>query len=207
MSKCFNWPRFDARLSLKVHIYLSSPEDEIEAHGTKHLSAFKISPSYRNVLNIIESSVHHEADTEKACIFLPCFDTLDGNSLSPDFVKHLTYHVDPPDEGRNHLIFDLYYGTWQHYNEQHFAGLVQRQAILARASFSHTQFRPAFDISLALFIESHPERDSDIDDQENAVSSSACYRAGHKANEREQLAPKSSSSIPCGQGDKGQRGR
>lgn len=167
MHNCFNWSRCDPKVPLKVHIYPASPDDEIEAHGTKHLSAFKISPSYQNILNIIESSVHHEADAEKACIFVPRFDTLDRDPLSPDFVKHLSYHFDPPDEGRNHLIFNLYSGTWPHYNEQDFAGLVTRKAILAKASFSQTHFRPGFDISLPLFSRDHPERDSDIDDQDD----------------------------------------
>lgn len=97
MHDCFNWSRCDSKLPLKVHIFPASSDDEVGAHGTKHLSAFKISPSYQNVLNIIESSVHHEADTEKACIFAPQFDTLDRDPLGPDFVRHLSYHFDPPD--------------------------------------------------------------------------------------------------------------
>lgn len=167
MSNCFNWSRCDPESILKVHIYPASPDDEIEAHGTKHLGAFKISLSYQKVLNVIESSVHYEPDASKACIFVPRFDTLDRDPLSPDFVKHLSFHFDPPNEGRNHLIFNLYSGTWPNYHEQDFAGLQTRKSILAKASFSNTYFRPGFDISLPLFGKNHPERDSDIDDDED----------------------------------------
>lgn len=167
MSNCFNWSRCDPESILKVHIYPSSPDDEIEAHGTKHLGAFKISLSYQKVLNVIESSPHYEPDESKACIFVPRFDTLDRDPLSPDFVKHLSYHFDPPNEGRNHLIFNLYSGTWPNYNEQDFAGLQTRKSILAKASFSNIHFRPGFDISLPLFGKNHPERDSDIEDEED----------------------------------------
>ena len=168
MSNCFNWSRCDPESILKVHIYPSSPDDEIEAHGTKHLGAFKISLSYQKVLNVIESSPHFEPNASKACIFVPRFDTLDRDPLSPDFVRHLSYHFDPPNEGRNHLIFNLYSGTWPNYNEQDFAGLQTRKSILAKASFSNIYFRPGFDISLPLFGKNHPERDSDIEDEEDA---------------------------------------
>lgn len=63
--------------------------------------------------------------------------------------------------GENHLIFNLYAGTWPDYNETEL-GFDYGKAILVKASMSLDQFRPLFDISLPLFHPSHPEKGDDL---------------------------------------------
>lgn len=52
--------------------------------------------------------------------------------------------------GLNHLIFNLYPGTWPNY-ESTDLGFDTGKAIVAKASFSVDHFRPMFDVSLPLF--------------------------------------------------------
>ena len=56
--------------------------------------------------------------------------------------------------GRNHLIFNLYSGTWPDYSEDLEFDL--GQAILAKASMSFEKYRSGFDISLPLWTLTHP---------------------------------------------------
>jgi glucuronyl/N-acetylglucosaminyl transferase EXT1 len=159
MSNCFNWTRCQLRGSdvLKIHIYPSDEEFDLKGHNH---NIFKTSTTYAKILSVIKSSVHYEANASNACLFVPRFDTLSRDSLSPDFVKHLAYHFDPEDEGRNHLMFNLYSGTWPDYHELDFAGFNPGLSILVKASSSPRNFRPGFDISLPLFDKSHPEKSS-----------------------------------------------
>lgn len=60
-------------------------------------------------------------------------------------VKSLKYW----NNGLNHIIFNLYSGTWPEYKED--LKFDFGQAILAKASFSQEFYRPGFDISLPLF--------------------------------------------------------
>lgn len=64
----------------------------------------------------------------------------------------------PLEDGRNHIVFNLYSGTWPDYRELDFAGFNPGRAILAKASFSHLHYRPGFDISIPLFARNHAER-------------------------------------------------
>lgn len=119
-----------------------------------------ISTSYRKVLSVIRESRYATRDPNEACLFLPAVDTLDADPLSPEHVpdvatrlSHLPYWKN----GRNHLIFNLYAGTWPDYAEGAL-GFDPGEAILARASASETIFRDGFDISLPLFHKEHPER-------------------------------------------------
>lgn len=157
MSNCFNWSRCQMRRSdvLKIHIYPSV--DEFDLRGHNH-NIFKTSATYAKILSVIESSIHYEANASNACLFVPRFDTLSRDNLSPDFVKHLAYHFVPDDEGRNHLMFNLYSGTWPDYHELDFAGFNPGYSMLVKASSSSRNLRPGFDISLPLFDKSHPEK-------------------------------------------------
>ena len=69
-------------------------------------------------------------------------------------------------EGQNHVIFNLYAGTYKYYNETDL-GFDPGKAILAKASMSDGIYRPHFDVSIPLFHRSHPERGG----QPGAVSS------------------------------------
>ena len=56
--------------------------------------------------------------------------------------------------GQNHLVFNLYSGTWPDYNEDLSFDL--GKAILAKASISFEKYRSGFDISLPLWTLNHP---------------------------------------------------
>lgn len=147
MSNCFDWDRCrDPSKPLKIHIY---PEASLLANEL-------VSPTYQKILNTIESSKHYEPNASLACIFVPRIDTLDRDSLSPDFSQMLA-SFEPINEGRNHLIFNLYSGTWPDYHETDFDGFDPGYALLAKASSSSAFYRRGFDISLPLFSKTHPE--------------------------------------------------
>ncbi|KAJ0003718.1 hypothetical protein NQD34_008816 [Periophthalmus magnuspinnatus] len=117
----------------------------------------KISESYQNILAAIEGSRFYTSDPGQACLFVLSLDTLDRDQLSPQYVHNLKAKIQNLplwNEGRNHLIFNLYSGTWPDYTEE--LGFDIGQAMLAKASISSDTFRPNFDISIPLFSKDHP---------------------------------------------------
>lgn len=119
-----------------------------------------VSPSYRKVLSVIRESRYATRDPNEACLFVPAVDTLDADPLSPEHVPDVGSRLSRLPHwknGRNHLIFNLYAGTWPDYAEEAL-GFDPGEAILARASASDTIFRDGFDVSLPLFHKEHPER-------------------------------------------------
>lgn len=118
-----------------------------------------ISSTYQKILNVIRDSRYYTSDPSQACLFVLGIDTLDRDNLSPDFVPDLQSKLDQVkhwNNGRNHVIFNLYSGTWPDYAEN--LGFDIGEAILAKASMSTANFRPKFDVSVPLFSKSHPER-------------------------------------------------
>ncbi|XP_009879329.1 PREDICTED: exostosin-1 [Charadrius vociferus] len=131
-------------LSWKVYVY---PQQKGE----------KIAESYQNVLAAIEGSRFYTSDPGQACLFVLSLDTLDRDQLSPQYVHNLRSKVQSLhlwNNGRNHLIFNLYSGTWPDYTED--VGFDIGQAMLAKASISTENFRPNFDVSIPLFSKDHP---------------------------------------------------
>lgn len=119
-----------------------------------------VSASYRKVLSVIRESRYATRDPNEACLFVPAIDTLDADPLSPEHAPDVASRLSRLpywNNGRNHLIFNLYAGTWPDYAESAL-GFSPGEAILARASASETFFRDEFDISLPLFHKEHPER-------------------------------------------------
>lgn len=55
-----------------------------------------------------------------ACLFISNFDTLDRDPLSDNFQKYLP-DMKPLNDGRNHIMFNLYSGSWPDYQELDFA--------------------------------------------------------------------------------------
>lgn len=147
MASCFDFSR--CREDFKVHIYsISSQESET-------LTRPKVSARYEKILAVIRDSNYYTADPTKACLFVLADDTLDRDVLSVDYVKNFQKKLNelPPqvwNGGQNHLIFNLYSGTWPKYLETDW-GFSPGKAILAKASFSLGRFRPEFDISLPLY--------------------------------------------------------
>ncbi|VDP86314.1 unnamed protein product [Echinostoma caproni] len=135
-------------------------------------------------MNILYRSDFLTKRPEEACLFVPSFDTLDRDPLSLQFghrvasqLVSLPFWNRLPDRrteeqslldadlgfdsniiqpGRNHLVFNLYAGTWPNYHEDEYR-ISLGQAILAKASFSTTRIRRNFDISLPLIHPQHVE--------------------------------------------------
>ena len=80
--------------------------------------------------------------------------------LFSDYVPNLEFKISQLDTwngGENHVIFNLYAGTYKYYNETDL-GFNPGKAILAKASMSDGIYRPHFDVSIPLYNRSHPER-------------------------------------------------
>ncbi|XP_076349903.1 exostosin-1b-like isoform X2 [Tachypleus tridentatus] len=120
----------------------------------------RISPVYQNILNVIQESRFYTDDPGQACLFILSLDTLDRDHLSPDYVKNMQIKLGQQakywNNGKNHLLFNLYSGTWPDYAED--LGFYVGQAMIAKASFSLSKFRPQFDISIPLFPKNHPKK-------------------------------------------------
>uniref|UniRef100_A0A096M662 Exostosin glycosyltransferase 1 n=1 Tax=Poecilia formosa TaxID=48698 RepID=A0A096M662_POEFO len=132
MESCFDFSLCE-RNGFKVYVY---PQQKGE----------KISESYQNILTSIEGSRFYTPDPAQACLFVLSLDTLDRDQLSP--------HLPLWNEGKNHIIFNLYSGTWPDYTED--LGFDIGFAMLAKASISTENFRPQFDVSIPLFSKEHP---------------------------------------------------
>ncbi|XP_037100417.1 exostosin-1 isoform X2 [Syngnathus acus] len=142
METCFDFARCQPHFG--VYIYPPQRGDEI-------------SPTYRKILSSIQESRFHTEDPVKACLFVLAVDTLDRDRLSPQFVQNARTRIQSLptwNDGRNHLIFNLYSGTWPDYTED--LGFEVGQAMLAKASANVANFRPNFDISIPLFSKDHP---------------------------------------------------
>ncbi|XP_016136891.1 exostosin-1b [Sinocyclocheilus grahami] len=148
MHSCFDFSLCQ-RNGFKVYVY---PQQKGE----------KISESYQNILSTIEGSRFYTSDPGQACLFVLSLDTLDRDQLSPQYVHNLKTKVQSLplwNNGRNHLIFNLYSGTWPDYTED--LGFDIGQAMLAKASISTENFRPNFDVSIPLFSKEHPRTGGD----------------------------------------------
>jgi len=117
------------------------------------------SSSYRKIINTLVDSRYYTSNPLEACVFVLSLDTLDRDPLSQDFVRNMQARVDSLkywNNGLNHLVFNLYSGTWPDYTET--LGFDIGLAMLAKASLSNENYRPGFDISLPLFHKHHPEK-------------------------------------------------
>uniref|UniRef100_A0A7N8YFX6 Exostosin-1a-like n=1 Tax=Mastacembelus armatus TaxID=205130 RepID=A0A7N8YFX6_9TELE len=143
MESCFDFSLCE-RNGFKVYIY---PQQKGE----------KMSESYQNILSSIEGSRFYTPDPAQACLFVLSLDTLDRDQLSPQYVHNLRAKVQSLplwNGGKNHIIFNLYSGTWPDYTED--LGFDIGLAMLAKASISTENFRPNFDVSIPLFSKDHP---------------------------------------------------
>ncbi|KAA8591548.1 hypothetical protein FQN60_016922 [Etheostoma spectabile] len=143
MESCFDFSLCQ-RNGFKVYVY---PQQKGE----------KMSESYQNILSSIEGSMLYTPDPGQACLFVLSLDTLDRDQLSPQYVHNLKAKVQSLhlwNGGKNHIIFNLYSGTWPDYTED--LGFDIGLAMLAKASISTENFRPNFDVSIPLFSKDHP---------------------------------------------------
>lgn len=148
METCFDFSRCRrrGREGFRVYIYPSEKGD-------------RVSESYRKILTSIAESRYYTSDPREACLFVLGIDTLDRDQLSGQFVPNMDERIRSYpswNDGRNHLIFNLYSGTWPNYTED--LGFNVGQAILAKASLNTEHFRPGFDVSIPLFSKDHPQK-------------------------------------------------
>uniref|UniRef100_A0A8C5DQ17 Exostosin-1b-like n=1 Tax=Gouania willdenowi TaxID=441366 RepID=A0A8C5DQ17_GOUWI len=148
MESCFDFSMCE-RHGFKVYVY---PQQKGE----------RLSESYLKIISSIEGSRFYSPDPGQACLFVLSLDTLDRDQLSPQYVHNLRVKIQSLplwNEGRNHIIFNLYSGTWPDYTED--LGFDIGLAMLAKASISTENFRPKFDVSIPLFSKDHPRTGGD----------------------------------------------
>ena len=113
---------------------------------------------YKNILASIRNSNYITDNQSEACLKILALDTIDRDHLSRErYVHRLGTRLSQIrgwNNGQNHLIFNLYSGTWPDYLEN--LNFDLGQAILAKASMSFEKYRSGFDISLPLWTENHP---------------------------------------------------
>eukprot|EP00096_Caligus_rogercresseyi_P012910 TRINITY_DN5577_c0_g1_i1.p1 TRINITY_DN5577_c0_g1~~TRINITY_DN5577_c0_g1_i1.p1 ORF type:complete len:420 (+),score=88.72 TRINITY_DN5577_c0_g1_i1:151-1410(+) len=119
-----------------------------------------LSPAYTKILSALRSSPYITKDPSQACLFVLSFDTLDRDPLSTSyFLRNMPARIAALPHwngGLNHVIFNLYSGTYPDYAEDLYFD--PGKAILAKASMSNPNYRPGFDVSLPLFHKVHPEK-------------------------------------------------
>ncbi|KAL8220640.1 UNVERIFIED_CONTAM: Exostosin-1c [Gekko kuhli] len=145
METCFDFSKCREN-GFKVFVYPSESGDPV-------------SESYLKIITSLEESRYYTPNPKEACLFVLNTDTLDRDHLSIQYVHNINEKIQGfPlwNDGRNHLIFNLYSGTWPNYTED--LGFDIGQAILAKASFYIENFRPGFDISIPLFSKDHPQK-------------------------------------------------
>lgn len=143
---CFDLSR--CKHGFKVYVY--PPSDG---------SSYRISTSYQHILDAINSSRYYTQNADEACIFVSSYDTTDQDRRSENFVVDLErklHNLPYWNGGINHLIFNIYAGTWPDYSED--LGIDIGYAMLAKASMSKSRFRVGFDISLPLFHPTLPQK-------------------------------------------------
>ncbi len=142
MDTCFDLSR--CRNGFKIYVY---PDDNF------------LTPSYKKVLGALRDSQYYTEDPSEACLFVPSIDMLDRDKLSSDMVHDAQTKLDNLpywNGGRNHLIINLYSGTWPEYNQDLACDV--GQAMIAKASQASQSLRPGFDISWPLYPKTHPQR-------------------------------------------------
>ncbi|CAD6191877.1 unnamed protein product [Caenorhabditis auriculariae] len=130
------------------------------------------SPVWRQILQCIRESDFYTEDPSEACLFVLGIDTTDRDRRSANYVPDVdSYIANLPQElwndGRNHIIFNFYHGTFPDYAD-HNLGFYTGQAIIARASPSFQSFRECFDISFPLFHENHPYELEEVEENDMA---------------------------------------
>ncbi|XP_067626852.1 exostosin-1 [Eurosta solidaginis] len=151
MESCFDFTK--CYEEFLVYVYPPEPLNSLGA-------APPISANYQKILSAIRESRYYTSKPERACLLVLAIDTLDRDSLSNDYVRNVPSRLSRLpfwNNGRNHIIFNLYSGTWPDYAEESL-GFDAGEAILAKASMSTLHARPDFDISIPLFHKQFPLR-------------------------------------------------
>ncbi|KAI6195483.1 hypothetical protein M3Y96_01236200 [Aphelenchoides besseyi] len=140
MSTCFNYTKCLWK-PFRVYVYPTAID-------------LPMSSVYEKILRAIRDSFYYTEKPEEACLFVLSLDTADRDWRS---ARIQSLPSDLWNNGRNHLIFNLYYGTYPNYSPKDI-GFDPQNAIMAWASAGSTIFRDGFDISFPLFHAEHPLR-------------------------------------------------
>lgn len=104
METCFDFSKcYDDFL---VYVYPPEPLNSLGA-------TLPVSANYQKLLTAITESRYYTADPERACLFVLAIDTLDRDSLSEDMARNVPQRLQRVphwNNGRNHIIFNLYAG-------------------------------------------------------------------------------------------------
>lgn len=144
IDKCFDMFKCSSP-DLKVYIYPEAFENSKYKKSTQWTL-------FERIIYIIKQSQFYTPNPQKACVFIIPFDTLVRDRLDDNYIERLQEKVQALphwNQGRNHLFFNLYAGTWPDYAED--LNFDYGYAVMAKASFSREFYRPGFDISLPLF--------------------------------------------------------
>lgn len=144
METCFD--RTKCLKDFKVYVYPIRPGE-------------KLCPLFAKILKVIKESSFYTDNPSEACLFIPSVDSLDRDRISPDYVRRLGEKIRSLpywNSGTNHVILNLFSGTWPDYVED--LGFDTEKAILAKASLSSSILRPGYDISLPLLPKTHPHK-------------------------------------------------
>jgi glucuronyl/N-acetylglucosaminyl transferase EXT1 len=148
MRKCFNFSKCSDLTKFKIHIH---------HHYSSENNAQTSSIIYKTILSLIQRSKYFTNKSNEACLFILPIDTLSRDRLSSSYVRDLRSKIealsfDAWNKGQNHLIFNLYSGSYPAYAEDQFdLDLDENRAILAKASFSIKFYRKNFDLAFPLF--------------------------------------------------------
>lgn len=148
MSTCFDVSR--CRSGFTVHVHPGHGE---QSAGGAPPTSFK----YSEIVRALRASRYYTADPRRACVLVVALDTLDRDRLSAEYAAGIAARIQSLRwwrGGVNHVVFNLYSGTWPDYDEDGLGFDVGR-AMLAKASTSRRHYRPGYDVSFPLFHKEH----------------------------------------------------
>ncbi|XP_065566726.1 exostosin-1-like isoform X2 [Artemia franciscana] len=148
MESCFNFSKCQS--GFKVFVYPT-------------INDLPLTPTYQKILRSVYLSKYYTQNVSEACLFILSIDTLDRDVLSNDYVRDIESYIlnlEHWNSGENHIVFNLYSGTWPDYYED--LGFDTGKAILAKASMAESTYRYDFDVSIPLVHKEHPEKGGDV---------------------------------------------
>uniref|UniRef100_A0A1I8A0I2 Exostosin domain-containing protein n=1 Tax=Steinernema glaseri TaxID=37863 RepID=A0A1I8A0I2_9BILA len=162
MEKCFDFSKCKDVDNLKVFVYPDTPSGfDVESSTSATHSVV-----YSNILRVIRESPFYTNDSSKACLFVLNIDTIDRDLRSQNYVQDIGHLIKnlPQDlwnGGKNHVILNLYHGTFPDYADQNL-GFNIGQAMVGRASSSSETLNYGFDFGFPLFHKEHPIRSASV---------------------------------------------